>query len=204
MEVNKIGLFIEDEWVAISYNTIIDELKKACYEPILITTNKTWDSGKRRSIPTSKDEPVFFLTADLSIDEVDIEKFVGFVFGGGYWVDRLRWWFMKEKSPGVLERPEPRALIEKILRSDKHLVGTICHSMWLLCSLKQAVRYSEVTCAYNIIDDVKNAGFTYVDTDVHVDGNLVTGRMSDKSGVFIREFISQLRQRKVTKSSRGL
>ncbi len=104
----------------------------------------------------------------------------------------MRWWFTKEKSPGVLERPEPRALVEKILRSEKHLVGVICHSMWLLCSLKQAVKSKEVTCAYNIIDDVKNAGFTYVDADVHVDGRLVTGRMSDNSLPFIKEYIRQL------------
>ncbi|MEW6163098.1 MAG: DJ-1/PfpI family protein [Nitrospirota bacterium] len=196
MSSRKIGLFIEDEWVAISYYTIINELKKAGYKPILITTNKAWDSGKRKSIPTSANEPVSYLTADLSIDEINIEEFAGFVFGGGYWADRLRWWFMKEKEPGVLERPEPRALVEKILRSDKHLVGTICHAMWLLCSLKDAVKTREVTCAYNIIDDVKNAGFTYVDKDVHVDGNLVSGRMSSNSDAFIKEFLNQLKQRK--------
>ncbi len=67
--------------------------------------------------------------------------------------------------------------------------------MWLLCSLKYAVKAKEVTCAYNIIDDVKNAGFTYVDKDVHVDGNLVTGRMSAHSDVFIKEFLNQLKQR---------
>jgi len=68
--------------------------------------------------------------------------------------------------------------------------------MWLLCSLKDKVKAKEVTCAYNIIDDVKNAGFTYVDKDVHVDKNLVTGRMSAHSVPFIREFLNQLRQRK--------
>jgi len=102
---------------------------------------------------------------------------------------------MKEKEPGSLERPEPRALVEKILRSEKHIVGVICHSMWLLCSLKDAVKAKEVTCAYNIIDDVKNAGFTYIDKDVHVDGNLVTGRMSAHSGIFMKEFLAQLKQK---------
>ncbi len=193
MNCKRIGIFIEDEWVAISYHTIIREIKKAGYIPILITTNKEWDKGVRKNI-TSENEPIYRLIADLSIDEVNIDDFAGFVFGGGYWVDRLRWWFMKEVRPGVLERPEPRALIEKILKSEKHLIGTICHAMWLLCSLKDTVNAKEVTCAYNIIDDVKNAGFTYVDKDVHVDGNLVTGRMSSHSDVFIREFINQLKQ----------
>jgi protease I len=195
MTTKQIGVFVEDEWVSYSYFPIIDEIKKAGYDPVLITTNKEWDDGLRLSIPSRElDEPIYRLPVDLSIHEVNINDFVGFVFGGGYWADRLRWWFVWEKSPGVLERPEPRALVEKILSSDKHLVGTICHAMWILCSVKDAVKAKEVTCAYNIIDDVKNAGFTYVDKDVHVDGNLVTGRMSSNSVEFIREFLAQLKK----------
>jgi putative intracellular protease/amidase len=70
--------------------------------------------------------------------------------------------------------------------------------MWLLVSLKHDVKAKEVTCAYNIIDDIKNAGFTYVDADVHVDGNLVTGRMSSHSDVFIEKFLDQLNERNFT------
>ncbi|MEW6606858.1 MAG: DJ-1/PfpI family protein [bacterium] len=194
MNCQKIGIFIEDEWVAKSYHTIIKEVKKAGYLPLLITTNKEWDNGERKSIPLGN-EPVYRLVVDLSIDEVNIDDFLGFLFPGGYWIDRLRWWLMKEKEPGVLERPEPRALLEKILQSEKHLIGVICHSMWLLASFKDIVKAKEVTCAYNIIDDVRNAGFTYVDKDVHVDGNLVTGRMSDHSDTFIKEFLNQLERR---------
>lgn len=197
MNSKQIGIFIEDEWVAVSYFTILNEVKKVGYKPVLITTNKEWDKGRRKSIP-SGDEPIFRLDVDLSIPEVNIDQFVGFIFGGGYWADRLRWWFMKEKEPGILERPEPRALIERILRSERHLIGVICHAMWLLCSLRDAVKAKEVTCAYNIIDDVKNAGFTYVDKDVHVDGNLVTGRMSGHSDIFVKEFLAQLEQREKT------
>jgi len=194
MTTEQIGVFVEDEWVSYSYFPILREIKNTGYKPVLITTNKEWDNGKRRSIP-SGDEPIFRLDVDMSIHEVNIYDFAGFIFGGGYWADRLRWWFQKEKQPGVLELPEPRSLVEKILRSDRHLVGTICHSMWILCSLKDAVKAKEVTCAYNIIDDVKNAGFRYVDKDVHVDGNLISGRMSSHSVPFIKEFLRQLQER---------
>ncbi len=194
MTTKQIGVFVEDEWVSYSYFPILEEIRKAGHKPVLITTNKEWDGGKRRSIP-SGDEPIFRLDVDMSIHEVNIDDFVGFIFGGGYWADRLRWWFKAEKSPGILERPEPRSLVEKILRSEKHLVGTICHSMWILNSLKDVIGPKEVTCAYNIIDDVKNAGFTYVDKNVHVDGNLVSGRMSDNSRIFIKEFLKQLKGR---------
>ncbi|MDH4128270.1 MAG: DJ-1/PfpI family protein [Spirochaetota bacterium] len=194
MITKQIGVFIEDGWVFKSYSTIIKEIEKIDYKPVLITTNKDWDNGKRKSISVSNDEPVIQWEVDLSIKDVNIDKFAGFVFGGGYWADRLRWWLVKEKSKGVLELPEPRSLIESILKSQKHFLGVICHSMWILCSLKHAVRAKEVTCAYNIIDDVKNAGFTYVDKDVHVDGNLITGRMSSHSDIFIKEFLYQVKQ----------
>jgi putative intracellular protease/amidase len=192
MPCGKIGLFIEDEWVAFSYHTIIRAIKRAGWLPLLITTNREWDGGLRRSIP-SGDEPVYRLMADLSVDEVDIDDFDGFVLGGGYWVDRLRWWLVKESEPGVLERPQPRELLESILRSRRHTIGVICHSMWALVSLKDYIGPRKVTCAYNIIDDVRNAGFEYVDTDVFVDGNLVTGRMSSHSGEFIETFLERLR-----------
>ena len=196
MNCNKIGIFIEDEWVATSYHIIIKEVKKAGYIPILITTNKEWDNGERKSIP-SGNEPIYRLPVDLSVDEVKIDEFSGFVFGGGYWADKFRWWFTKESSPGTLERPGPSELVKNILRSDKHVIGAICHAMWLLNSMNEEIKGREVTCAYNIIDDVRNAGFKYVDKDVHVDGNLVTGRMSSHSDIFIKEFINQLNKREL-------
>ncbi|MEO5356763.1 MAG: DJ-1/PfpI family protein [Nitrospirae bacterium YQR-1] len=193
MLCKKIGVFIEDEWVAVSFNTIISALKEAGLVPVVITTNREWGDGMKKSFPYDN-EPAQYLKADLSVNEVIISDYAGFVFGGGYWVDRLRWWFKKKGQNGKLEIPEPIALVSSILESDKHKVGVICHSMWLLCSLKDKVKAKNVTCAYNIIDDVTNAGFNYVDTDVHIDGNLITGRMSANSDVFIKEYINQLKK----------
>lgn len=204
MRRTKIGVFIEDEWVAISYFPVLQELKLAGYVPLLITTNKEWGEGMRKSIPLD-DEPVFRLMADLSIHEVtDISDFAGFVFPGGYWADRLRWWLCKKTPSGEPELPAPRDLLVRILRSDNHVIGVICHSMWVLISAKEfldnharsQLESCEVTCAYNIIHDVKNAGFVCVDKDVHVHGNLVTGRMSDVSRQFIRAYIETLGQSK--------
>lgn len=192
MGYGKIGVFIEDEWVASSYHVILGELKRNGYFPLLITTNRDWDGGLRKSIPTKKDDPVYYLQTDLSVEEVKIDDFAGFVFGGGYWADRLRWWFMRTNPDGTLERPGPRVLVESILSSDRHTIGVICHSMWILCSFAHLLEGKSVTCAYNIIDDVRNAGFRYVDSDVHVDGRLVTGRMSDNSQAFITEYMRRL------------
>lgn len=192
----KIGVFVEDSWVSVSYFAILSAIRARGYLPLLITTNKEWDNGLRKSIQTQTGEPDYYLQTDLSVTDVKIEDFAGFIFGGGYWADKMRWWFHKESSPGVLERPEPLALVKSILQSDKHLTGVICHSMWLVVSAKGSnISGKSVTCAYNIIDDVKNAGFNYVDEDVYIDGNLVTGRMSDHSPQFIQQYLDELESR---------
>ena len=37
-------------------------------------------------------------------------------------------------------------------------LGTICHSLWLLCADKYLLHGRKVTCSHNIICDVENAG----------------------------------------------
>jgi putative intracellular protease/amidase len=192
MGCKKIGIFVEDEWVSKSYFPILNELRGSGLLPLLITTNKDWDKGLRKSIPTAEDEPIYYLQADLSVEDVQISEFSGFIFGGGYWADRQRWWFSKTDAKGNLERPQVAKLVKDVLSIKDKPIGVICHSMWILCSFKSLFKGRSVTCAYNIIDDVDNAGFKYVDQDVVVDGNLVSGRMSDNSEVFIKEYIKQL------------
>jgi putative intracellular protease/amidase len=192
MSCRKIGIFIEEGWVATSYQTILRELiADGCF-PMLITTNKDWEKGIRKSIPTLKDEPIYHLEANLSVNQVNVSEFSGFIFGGGYWADRLRWWLSKKDTSGNLEMPEVSKLLKEVLSIKDKPIGVICHSMWILCSFKGLFKGRSVTCAYNIIDDVTNAGFKYIDKDVHVDRNLVSGRMSANSDVFIKEYINQL------------
>ena len=62
-------------------------------------------------------------------------------------------------------------------------VGSICHGAQLLISAK-VLEGRTVTCVNKIRDDVMNAGATYVDEPLHVDGNLITSRVPGDLPVF--------------------
>ena len=60
-------------------------------------------------------------------------------------------------------------------------IGTICHSLWLLCADRTLLEGRKVTCAHNIICDVENAGadVQYGDDGTVgsvVDGDLITAK----------------------------
>lgn len=55
-------------------------------------------------------------------------------------------------------------------------VGSICHGPQLLISAK-VLGGRTVTCVNKIRDDVTNAGATYIDEPLHIDGNLITSRI---------------------------
>ena len=72
-------------------------------------------------------------------------------------------------------------LLRKIMATPGVKVGTICHSLWLLCADRTLLEGRKVTCAHNIICDVENAGadVQYGDDGTVgsvVDGDLITAK----------------------------
>ncbi len=69
------------------------------------------------------------------------------------------------------------------------VIASICHGGWMLASA-DILKGKTATSYIAIKDDVVNAGATYVDAEVHVDGNLVTSRKPDDLPAFMREILS--------------
>jgi protease I len=67
-------------------------------------------------------------------------------------------------------------------------VAVICHGPWLLVEA-DVVRGRTLTSWPSLQTDIRNAGGTWVDEEVHVDGNLVSSRKPDDLPAFIREMI---------------
>jgi protease I len=83
-------------------------------------------------------------------------------------------------------RTEPRA--QDIVREAMELrlpLAVICHGPWLLVSAGLA-RGRRLTSYPSLADDVRNAGGTWTDEEVVVDGNLITSRNPDDLPAFIR------------------
>jgi protease I len=81
---------------------------------------------------------------------------------GGWAPDRLR------RYPEVLR-------IVREMNAEGRIIGQICHAGWVLASAG-ILRGKRVTSTPGIKDDLANAGATWVDEAVVVDGNIVSSR----------------------------
>lgn len=76
-------------------------------------------------------------------------------------------------------------------------VGAICHGPWTLIEAGLA-KGRTLTSYHSIQTDLKNAGATWVDQEVVVDGNLTSSRNPDDIPAFNRTLIEQIAKRERT------
>lgn len=67
-------------------------------------------------------------------------------------------------------------------------VGVICHGPWILAEAK-VLEGRTLTSWPSLETDLENAGATWVDEEVHVDGELVSSRKPDDLPAFCREIV---------------
>ena len=114
------------------------------------------------------------------ISSINVEDYLAFFFIGGYCMDRLR--YQTHPKRGKQNGSDVVKLVREIARKRKTAV-TICHSLWAFVCAPEVISKMKVTCAHNIIDDVKHAGATVVyksngkDTiEVYEDDWLISGK----------------------------
>ena len=120
------------------------------------------------------------------LDDEALREFAAIIVPSGMVSDRLRYTEDVEKLPPATEFLK-RAFAEKDV-----LKGIICHGMWLVAPAPELVRGRPVVAHNNLLGDVKNMGAIYVNEDVVVDGDLVTGRTGGHCHLFARRIIDIL------------
>lgn len=100
--------------------------------------------------------------ADATISEVQEADFDALVIPGGFMPDALR------RDPKVLE-------LTREFDQNKKLIAFICHAGWIPISAK-IMTGRTVTSTPGIRDDLENAGATWHDEPVVIDGNFITAR----------------------------
>ena len=134
------------------------------------------------------------VTVTTEVNNVRPRDYAGVILIGAYAMDRLRYQEkMKQGQPN--QAPAVRFLREA-MREDVP-VGTICHSLWLLCADPALLKGRKVTCAHNIVCDVENAGGEVVyegdqTADMVVDGNLISGKHPAVVDLFMQTFVQQM------------
>ncbi|MGF1452476.1 MAG: type 1 glutamine amidotransferase domain-containing protein [Opitutales bacterium] len=100
--------------------------------------------------------------ADALIDDMDPADFDALIIPGGFMPDKLR------RNPKVLQ-------LTRDFDAAGKLLGMICHAGWIPASAG-ILRERTVTSTPGIKDDLINAGATWKDEPVVIDGNLVSAR----------------------------
>jgi protease I len=132
------------------------------------------------------------LTVDGDLEAVDdagLAQLDALIVPSGMVADRLRY----SEEPGDLS-PAVR-LLRRAFTQPSVLKGIICHGAWLLSPIPEVIRDRQVTCHHNLISDVRNMSAHYVDQDVVVAGDLVTGRSADHCHLFARTIVDLLAAR---------
>lgn len=132
-------------------------------------------SARKRPCPGKYGYPV---TPDLTYGDVDASAYEALVIPGGHAPDRIR------RSKTAL------AVVKEMVRAKKP-VAAICHGPQVLISAG-ALRGKRATCFVSIRDDVANAGATYVDEEVVVDGGVITSRTPADLPAFCRAIVAAL------------
>ena len=94
-------------------------------------------------------------------------------------------------SPDLLRRFDEVLNMVQVMDKQQKPIGQICHAGWVLISAK-ILQGKKVTSTPGIKDDMINAGATWVDEPVVVDGHIISSRRPPDLPDYMREFINVL------------
>lgn len=194
----KIGVLIEEHFDEIEFRAFNQFFPEHGYEVEYIS--HLWNQEK------VKFQGVFYteeVTVTVEINDIEPTDYEGIILIGAYAMDRLRYEeYHQAGQPN--QSPAVRFLRKAVKAMDngRLKIGTICHSLWLFCADPELLKNREVTCAHNIICDVKNAGGMIIfdgkqTKDVHIDGNLITAKHPDVVNKFMDIFLQAINEQQL-------
>lgn len=167
----RVAVLVEQQYQEMEVWYPVYRLREAGCEVVLVGPEAGKTYASKLGYPAKSDAAA----ADLSAD-----KFHGVVIPGGF-------------SPDYIRRSESMLKLVRDLFAQGKPVAAICHGPWVLCSTP-ALKGKTATCFHSIKDDIVNAGATYVDREVVVDGNVITSRKPDDLPAFMLALMELLRK----------
>jgi protease I len=130
-------------------------------------------SGEAIQAVQGDTDPTQKVDVDGDFGDLDVSRIDALVVPGGTVnADRIR---IDEQAQDIVRQ----------VMENKRPLAVICHGPWLLVSAGLA-RGRTLTSFPSLADDVRNAGGTWIDDEVVVDGNLITSRNPDDLPAFIK------------------
>ena len=125
--------------------------------------------GKKKNTP---------VVIDQNFDTISVDDFDAMLIPGGY-------------SPDKLRANDHAVRFTKAFVESGKPVFSICHGPQILITA-DVLKGRIITGYKSIIQDIKNAGATFIDQEVVVDSNLITSRTPDDLPAFIHASLEKL------------
>ncbi len=134
------------------------------------------------------------VTVTTEINSVQPDDYQGIICIGAYAMDRLRYQPLPQKGQ---PNTAPAVVFIREAMAKGVKVGTICHSLWLLCADPSLLQNRKVTCAHNIICDVESTGAEVIYSDegtanLVIDDNLITAKHPAMTEEFMETFLHEI------------
>ena len=193
----KIAVLIEDHFDPTEYRKFNAYFSANGYEVEYIS--HLWGQKELHFGSNAENNKVEeIVTVSTEINDVLPTDYAGIILIGAYAMDRMRYQVKVKKNQ---KNQAPAVVFLRKAMTENVLVGTICHSLWLLCADKALLENRKVTCAHNIICDVENAGAQVIYTEddetaeLVIDGNLITGKHPGMVDQFMEVFLMEIEKK---------
>ena len=128
---------------------------------------------------TYVEKPGYRIPADVAFADVQPEKYDGLILSGG-------------RAPEYLRNDSRLQKIVRHFAERKKPIAALCHGSLILAAV-DAIRGCTIATYEALAPDMERAGAKFKNTEVVVDGNLVTSRTWMDLPFFMREFLKVLR-----------
>lgn len=190
----KIGVLIEEHFDPTEYRKFNEYFPRRGYQVEYLS--HLWGQPHLRFGSNPENDVVGeHVVVTTEISETPLTDYQGIICIGGYAMDRLR--YQVNPNKGQPNQAPAVEFIRRVMRTDGLKVGTICHSLWLLCADPSLLKGRRVTCAHNLIADVEGSGADVIfdgdqTADLVIDGDLISGKHPGVVDAFMDVFVAEL------------
>ena len=165
--MKTIAFLLHTNFEQVEYEEVNNQLKAKGYKTVLITTN---EDKKVQGLHHVDKGDTF--TADLFAKDATTDDYDALVLPGG-----------TVNADGLRTNKDAQRIITRMNDANKPLAA-ICHAPWAL--IDAGIAQGKTLTAYQTLQtDLENAGATFVDKTVQIDGNLITSRDPDDIKNFV-------------------